>query len=67
MSRAAFYGEPVDSAVVLACLTNMISMSFICWATHIAITNCGMIAVEAEILRQGNDELLNDLEEGIII
>ena len=26
-----------------------------------------MIAVEAEILRSGNDQLLNNLEEGVII
>ena len=37
------------------------------WGIHISITKCGMIAVEAEILRSGNDQLLNNLEEGVII
>ena len=34
---------------------------------HLIITKVGMIYVEAEILRTGNEELLNNLEEGVII
>ena len=50
-SRAAFYGDPVDLEDVISCLTNMIVTTCVCWFFHIAVTNCGMIAVEAEILR----------------
>ena len=49
------------------CITNMVMTAFLCWVIHIAITNCGMIAVEADILRSGNEQLLNNLEEGVII
>ena len=34
---------------------------------HLTITKVGMIFVEAEILREGNESLLNELEEGVII
>ena len=34
---------------------------------HVIITKVGMIYVEAEILRTGNEELLNSLEEGVVI
>ena len=34
---------------------------------HLAISKVGMKLVEAEILRKGNDKVLNDLEEGVII
>ena len=31
------------------------------------MTKVGMIYCEAEILRTGNEELLNNLEEGVVI
>ena len=31
------------------------------------ITKVGMIFVDAEILRAGNEQILNELEEGVII
>ena len=66
-SRAAFFDETVTAKVIILCLTNMLISGALMWGMHIAITNCGMIAVEAEILRSGNDMLLNNLEEGVII
>ena len=34
---------------------------------HWVLTIVGMIYVEAEVLRKGNNELLDNLEEGVII
>ena len=34
---------------------------------HVIITAAGMLFVDAEVLRLGNDALLNDLDEGVII
>ena len=66
-SRAAFYNDEVTAEVIFMCLTNMAVSASQMWGIHISITKCGMIAVEAEILRSGNDQLLNNLEEGVII
>ena len=38
-----------------------------CLIIHVIITKVGMIFVESEILRNGNDQLLNALEEGVVI
>ena len=34
---------------------------------HFVISSAGFLFVEAEILRQGNEELLNSLDEGLVI
>ena len=34
---------------------------------HWIITGVGFIYVDAEVLRRGNDQLLDNLEEGVII
>ena len=37
---------------------------FLC---YLAINKIGMIVIESEILREGNENLLNNLDEGVII
>ena len=37
------------------------------WICHLTITKVGMIFIDAEILRAGNEKVLNELEEGVII
>ena len=34
---------------------------------HIIITKVGMLYADTEVLRSGNDQLLDDLEEGIVL
>ncbi len=34
---------------------------------QLIITKVGMIYTEAEVLRKGNDQILNNLQEGVII
>ena len=61
------YNEPFDGEVIIKCLMNMIWQSLNLLVAHLTITKVGMIFVEAEILREGNESLLNELEEGVII
>ena len=34
---------------------------------HIVITSIGNLVVSTELLKMGNEELLNNLEEGVVI
>ena len=34
---------------------------------HLVITKVGMVYTEAEVLRQGNDQTLDNLDEGVVI
>ena len=61
------FGEPITGSVLVQCLMNMAWQSFNLWVCHVCITKVGMIFVEAEILRTGNEQLLNNLEEGVVI
>ena len=36
-------------------------------AAHVIITSAGLLFVEAEILRCGNEHILDSLQEGVII
>ena len=63
--RIAFYQEPLG--------TVLIGLIYIPWSClnmfimHWVITKMGFLYVEAEVLRSGNDQLLDNLEEGVII
>ena len=35
--------------------------------THLILTKVGMIFIDAEVLREGNTDTLDNLEEGVII
>ena len=37
------------------------------WICHLVISKVGLIFIDAEILRAGNEQLLDELEEGVII
>ena len=65
--RALMFGEPFTGEVIFQCVINMGLQAFFVWICHICIVKVGMIFVEAEILRTGNEQLLDDLEEGVII
>ena len=45
----------------------MLLLALTLWMGHLVITSVGLIFVESDILRNGNEELLNSLEEGVII
>ena len=45
----------------------MIFTALVITLMHILFNKMGLLFVDAEILRTGNDQLLNDLQEGVII
>ena len=66
-ARHAFFEEPIDSEAIFTCVFNMIVAAMNIWGIHMVVTKWGMIFVDAEVLRTGNEQLLNNLEEGVII
>ena len=48
-------------------LINMLCLIMFLLICHLVITKTGFIYVESEILREGNHQLLNNLEEGVMI
>ena len=66
VKRAVFYEEPtVDLA--MSCVSTVLWMIFNMVIVHLVITKVGMIYIDAEVLREGNTETLDNLEEGVII
>ena len=65
--RTAFYDEPVDgealSNLLISCIWQTINLLII----HLIITKWGLIFVESEILREGNNQVLDDLDEAVIV
>ena len=45
----------------------MLTVGFYCWFIHLCITQVGLYYVQSEILRIGNEQLLDNLEEGVVI
>lgn len=65
--RSLLYeNEVYTERVILVTGIVLVAVAF-CWSFHVILTFFGMYFVEAEILRQGNDQILDDLEEGVII
>ena len=60
------YEYPVDKAVS-NCVFQLLLMAADLVGAHIIITQGGVMFCEAEILRWGNEQLLDDLEEGLVI
>ena len=48
-------------------LVNMMCLIVFLMICHLVIKKTGFIYVESEILREGNEQLLNNLEEGVLI
>lgn len=65
-NRVFLYGDPVDVVMMHGILILPWHLfNFLC--VHIALTKFGFLFVDAEVLRSGNEQLLNNLEEGVII
>ena len=61
------YSSEPSKINVLGIFVNVI-MNFCAQVVmHVIMTAAGMLFVDAEVLRLGNDGLLNDLDEGVII
>ena len=46
---------------------NMFYVSLVVLTSHLIMTSAGLLFVEAEILRCGNENILDSLQEGVII
>ena len=65
--RSMYWNESVTSQVIISMLNNMVVQAFSCWIIHMALNKFGSYLMLAEILKNGNEKLLNNLEEGVII
>lgn len=63
--RVIFNGNTVGEALFFLCYIPWHLMNL--FIIHWVLTIVGMIYVDAEVLRKGNNELLDNLEEGVII
>ena len=64
--RALFYDEDVVGLVIGYILTAVWMTANLIYI-HLILTKIGMIYIDAEVLREGNDSTLNNLEEGVVI
>ena len=63
--RIVYYEEPLGT--VLVGLVYIPWNIFNMFIMHWVITKMGFLYIEAEVLRSGNDQLLDNLEEGVVI
>ena len=59
--------EPIDQSAITSSLYALLWMFAVMSMSHLVISAAGILYVEAEILRQGNEELLDSLDEGLMI
>lgn len=67
VAKGYLYSNQLSNIVTYEIVFNVMSNFFNIFFSHIVITACGMLFVNAELLRQGNDALLDGLDEGVII
>ena len=66
VKRAVFFEEPAQE-LAISCVLSMILLTMNVTIIHLIVTKVGFIYTELEVLRKGNDETFNDLNEGVII
>lgn len=67
VGRVVVFQEPLDSKSSINLAIDMFIVTGYCWSFHMVLSLFGKYYVDAEILRKGNDELLDSLEEGLLI
>lgn len=67
VGRAIVFNEFLDTKTSIDLGIDMFIVAVFCWNFHLVLSLFGKYFVETEILRQGNDELLDNLEEGVLI
>ena len=65
--RCLFYEEALDQGAIESTVLSMLMLGLMCWFVHICVVQIGMFYVKAEILRIGNEQLLDNLEKGVVI
>ena len=65
--RKYIYEKEIDSGTVTGLIAAMSFTALVITLMHILFNKMGLLFVDSEILRKGNDQLLNDLQEGVVI
>lgn len=64
--RVIFYNEPIEGKIMSYLMMVLWqSMNMLC--IHLVNTKIGMIYIDAEVLREGHDMTLNNLDDGVLI
>ena len=66
ISRSYYHGDAPSLIIVYVVLIIPWHTMTIFWL-HIIITKCGFLFIDAEVLRSGNEQILDGLEEGVVI
>ena len=53
--------------MVISCILAIIMQMIWVVSIHLITTKAGMINSEAEVLREGNEQILDNLDEGVVI
>ena len=59
--------EPLNQENITIVIIYSLIFSLALFIVHLVVTKTGYLYIETEILREGNESLLNNLEEGVII
>ena len=66
LRRALLYDEDI-SGLAFGYVLTMVNLTLNLIYIKLISTKIGMIYIDAEVLREGNDSTLNNLEEGVVI
>ena len=66
VKRALFFGDKTGG-LVIAFLIQLLYVTVNVFIVHLILTKIGLIYVDSVVLRQGKDETLDNLKEGVII
>lgn len=67
IGRLVIHDEPIDSLTVAVVLVDVVLNGLFCYFIHLMTSLFGKYYVQSEILRIGNESILDGLEEGVII
>ena len=65
--RSTIFQEEFTTGIVIESFVNMVWVFFGLSFVHIIITGAGYLYTEADILKQGNEQLLESFDEGLAI
>ena len=65
--KRVVYEDPIDFETAIQIIPWLSYCLLFCIIMHMIVNKVGLLYVEAEIIRTGNEQLLNDLDQGVII
>ena len=66
-SNSLVYDKEFNQQVIMQCVISLFYQFLNYFLIHIGTNLVGLLYVEAELLRQGNSQLLNEMGEGVIV